>query len=136
MASVGTYRRPLVHSYAVSFILIRPVPPPPLFPVSRNRLVQEPPPGSVAFFPRYCVSHRTEFFMVVVDAGQLVRYAGQNFVCCMAMHAFETQIEAHGTEFEVSARAHLLLYHFVYSLFCTIDVPMYTAGEAGLLPAM
>ena len=47
----------------------------------------------------------------------------------MAIHAFGMQTEAHGTEFEIFARAHLLLCHFFHSLLCTIDVPVYTAGE-------
>ena len=50
-------------------------------------------------------------------------------MCSMAIYAFGTQIEAHGTEFEVFARTYLLLYHFFHSLLCTIDVLMYTVGE-------
>ena len=64
--------------------------------------------------------------MVVVCCGIRV-YRTTFDVCCIAIHAFGTQIEAHGTE--VFARTYLLLYHFFHSLLCTVDVPMYTAGE-------
>ena len=45
----------------------------------------------------------------------------------MAIHAFGTHIEAHGTEFEVFARTYLLFYHFFHFLLCTIDGPMCTS---------
>ena len=35
-------------------------------------------------------------------------------MCCMAIHAFETQIEAHGTEFEGFARTYFLLHQSFY----------------------
>ena len=60
--------------------------------------------------------HRIGFFMVLVDAGQLFRCAGQHFMCL--------------AWFAVFGRLYLLLYHLFHSLLCTIDVPMYTAGES------
>ena len=53
--------------------------------------------------------------MVLVDAGQLFRCAGQQFICVVW--------------FAVFGSSHLLLYHLFHSFLCTIDVPMYTAGE-------
>ena len=50
------------------------VPPPP--PVSS--LAQEPPPGSAVELSRYFFYRRIGFFMVVVDAGQVFRCAGQH----------------------------------------------------------
>ena len=32
--------------------------------------------------------------------------------------------------FLIFGRSYLLLYHLFHSLLCTIDVPMYTAGES------
>ena len=54
--------------------------------------------------------------MVLVDAGQLFRCAGQHFMCVVWFAVF-------GSSF-------MLLYHLFHSLLCTIDVPMYTAGES------
>ena len=47
-------------------------------------------------------------------------------MCCLAIHAFGTQNETHGAEFEVFASTYLLFFH---SLLCTIGVSMYTACE-------
>ena len=55
-------------------------------------------------------------------------------MCCMATHAPGTQIEAHGIECEVFARAYSLLCHFFPSFLCTIALPMYTAGA--VVPAI
>ena len=60
--------------------------------------------------------HRTGFFVVLVDAGQLFRCAGQHYMCI--------------AWFAVIGRSYLLLYHLFHSLLCSIDVLMYTAGES------
>ena len=51
-------------------------------PVSRNRLMQESPPGSAFKFSHYFFfNHSIGFFVVLVDEGQLFRCAGQDFMC-------------------------------------------------------
>ena len=65
-------------SYIMSYSCHTPPP-----PVPRNRLAQEPPPGSTVEFSHYFFFyHGIGFFMVLVDAGQLFRCAGQH---CVAM---------------------------------------------------
>ena len=105
--------------------VIRKLSPPPL---SKNRLARTTPwfrsIPELLFFP-------TELgFYGCGGCRAAIQVCRTTFhVCGMAIHAFGTQIEVHGTEFEVVARTCLLLYHFFHSLLCTIDVPMYTAGE-------
>ena len=75
------------------------VPPP---PVSRNRLAQEPAPGSAAPFPRYFFFPQNWVFHGCGGCRAAIQVCRTTFHgCCMAIHAFGTQIEAHGTEFEV-----------------------------------
>ena len=50
-------------------------------PLPRNRLAQEPPPGSAVEFSHHVFYHGIGFFIVLVDAGQLFRCAGQHFMC-------------------------------------------------------
>ena len=104
---------------------------PPRVPlVSRKPLAQKPSPGSGALFPRYFFFPQNRVFHGCGGCRAANQVCRTTFhVCCMAIHAFGTQIEAYGTEFEVFARRCLLWYHFFHSLLCTIDVPMYTAGE-------
>ena len=52
----------------------------PSAPVPGNRLAQEPPPGSAVEFLHYFFYHGIGVFMVLVDAGQLFRCAGQHFM--------------------------------------------------------
>ena len=47
-------------------------------PLRRNRLAQEPPPGSAVELSRYFFYSSIGFFMVVVDAGQVFRCVGQH----------------------------------------------------------
>ena len=51
-------------------------------PVPRNCLAQELPPGSAVEFSHHFFYRGIGFFMVLVDAGQLFRCAGQH---CVAM---------------------------------------------------
>ena len=50
-------------------------------PVPRNRLAQEPPPGSAVEFSHNFFYQGIGFFMVLVDVGQLFKCAGQHFMC-------------------------------------------------------
>ena len=58
--------------------LARCTPPP---PVPRNRLAQEPAPGSAVEFSHHFFYQGIGFSMVLVDAGQPFRCAEQHFMC-------------------------------------------------------
>ena len=57
---------------------------------SSNCFARQPPPGSAPFLRATYFPHRVGLFMVVVDAKQLLMYAGQEFMCLAynVMHAF------------------------------------------------
>ena len=50
-------------------------------PMPRNRLAQEPPPGSAVEFSHNFFYQGIGFFMVLVDVGQLFRCVGHHFMC-------------------------------------------------------
>ena len=86
--------------------------PPP--PVPKNHLAQEPTPGSAVKFSHHFFYQGSGFFIFLVDVGQLFRCAGHHFMC-VTMGPYQSL-----------TGSCLLLHHLFHSLFCTIDVPMYT----------
>ena len=80
-----SHPRPCCRAAAAAFGGLRAVrtlgsyPPP---PVQEPPCARKPPPDSAALFPHHSPPppHRIRFFMVVVDAGQLFRCAGQHHV--------------------------------------------------------
>ena len=110
--------RPISKDIRTEFLLAVPyTPPPPCLGTAlcKNRLMVPRSNSRTTF-----LNHSIGFFVVLVDAGQLFRCAGQHFMCIAWFAGF--------------GRSYLLLYHVFHSLLYTMDVPMYTAGESVFYP--